>query len=134
MPTIAARSRTDRNQPFHRRRCLQWRLSSVSNLHQLDGRDLASGDKWFLSRDLATENVFTLHEANAPSGGRVTEIDIGTFLGGGPRNPEHRALLHLIGTLFGPVLAPIIPNQTTRPSRARKALRKLVLAKLRENS
>src|SRR4051795_12092266 len=44
------------------------------------------------SRDLATENVFTLHEANAPSGGRVTEIDIGTFLGGGPRNPEHRAL------------------------------------------
>ena len=60
-----------------------------------------NGDKWFLSRDPATGNVFVRHEANIPSGGQVTDIDIGTFLSGAGGNPEHQALLHLIGTLVG---------------------------------
>jgi hypothetical protein len=59
-----------------------------------------NGDRWFLARDLVTGRVFIRHEANVPSGGRVTEIDIGTFLSRGQRNPEHEALLNLIGTLF----------------------------------
>src|SRR5262249_26468790 len=57
------------------------------------------GDRWFLRRDPATGSVFIRHEANAPSGGHATEMDIATFLSGGPRNPEHQALLQLIGTL-----------------------------------
>jgi hypothetical protein len=67
----------------------------------LERRELYSspnGDKWFLSRDSATGNVFVRHEANVPSGGRLTDIDIGAFLSAG-RNPEHQALLRLIGTL-----------------------------------
>ena len=58
-----------------------------------------NGDKWFLSGDPATGTAFVRHEANVPSGGHVTEMDIATFLSSGQRNPEHQALLHLIGTL-----------------------------------
>jgi hypothetical protein len=58
-----------------------------------------NGDRWFLGRDPATGDVFVRHEPNAPSGGEPTHIDIGAFLSRGPRNPEHKALLHLIRTL-----------------------------------
>jgi hypothetical protein len=44
--------------------------------------------------------VFVRHEPNAPSGGRPSHIEIGAFLSRGARNPEHQALLHLIGTLI----------------------------------
>jgi hypothetical protein len=60
-----------------------------------------NGDRWFLSRDPTTGRVFIRHEANVPSSGRSTDIDIGAFLSKGPRNPEHLALLRLIGTLVG---------------------------------
>jgi hypothetical protein len=46
-----------------------------------------------------TERVFVRHEPNAPSGGHVSDLDIGTFLAPGPLNPEHQALLRLIATL-----------------------------------
>ena len=58
-----------------------------------------NGDRWFLARDPASGNVFVRHEANAPSGGHVTEVGIGEFLSRGQRHPEHEALLGLIGTL-----------------------------------
>jgi len=58
-----------------------------------------NGDRWFLSRDPASGRVFIKHEANVPSGGQSTDIDIGAFLSRGQRNPEHQALLRLIGTL-----------------------------------
>jgi len=58
-----------------------------------------NGDRWLLGRDHATGNVFVRHEANIPSGGKRTDIDIGEFLSSGQRNPEHQALLRLIGTL-----------------------------------
>jgi hypothetical protein len=61
----------------------------------------SNGDRWFLAREPETGRPFVRHEANVPSGGRVTDIDIGAFLSGGQRNPEHQALLHLIGTLVG---------------------------------
>jgi hypothetical protein len=59
-----------------------------------------NGDRWFLGRDPATGDIFVRHEPNAPSGGRPSDIDIGAFLNRGPRNPEHQALLYLIGTLI----------------------------------
>jgi len=69
---------------------------------RLKRRELYSspnGDQWFLARDPTTGNVFVRHEANVPSGGRVTNIDLGAFLSRVERNPEHQALLRLIGTL-----------------------------------
>lgn len=59
----------------------------------------SNGDTWFLARDPATGLAFVRHEANAPSGGHVIDIDIDAFLSG-PRNPEQDALLRLIGTLI----------------------------------
>ncbi len=55
-----------------------------------------NGDSWFLARDPATGSAFVRHQANAPSGGQVTDIEVGAFLSG-PRNPEQEALLRLIG-------------------------------------
>jgi hypothetical protein len=58
-----------------------------------------NGDRWLLGCDSDSGRVFVKHEANAPSGGQVTDSDIGAFLSRGPRNPEHQALLRLIATL-----------------------------------
>jgi hypothetical protein len=58
-----------------------------------------NGDDWFLAYDRLSERTFVQHRANAASGGHVTESDIGDFLSRGPRNPEHLALLRLIGSL-----------------------------------
>lgn len=58
-----------------------------------------NGDRWWLARDAETGRVFVRHEANLPSGGRVSEIEIGAFLSSGGHGPEHQELLRLIGTL-----------------------------------
>ena len=58
-----------------------------------------NGDRWVLCRDPDTERVFVRHEPNAPSGGQASEFEIGALLSRGPLNPEHQALLGLIGTL-----------------------------------
>jgi hypothetical protein len=50
-----------------------------------------NGDTWFLAGDPETGSAFVMHQANAPSGGQVTEIEISAFLSG-PRNPERDAL------------------------------------------
>ena len=55
-----------------------------------------NGDSWSLARDLARGTAIVRHQANAPSGGQVTDIELDAFLGG-PRNPEQDALLRLIG-------------------------------------
>jgi hypothetical protein len=61
-----------------------------------------NGDTWFLARDPATGTAFVKHQANAPSGGQVTDIELGAFLNG-PGSPEHEALLRLIGaSIFNP--------------------------------
>jgi hypothetical protein len=85
-----------------------------------------NGDRWFLARDFATGNVCIRHEANIPSGGRVTEIDIGTFLSGGERHPEHQALFHLLGTLLG-------TGPRADHTGRRRGRRERPLGKLREN-
>ena len=58
-----------------------------------------NGDRWFLCREPGTGRVFIRHEANLPSGGQISDIDIGAFLDRGPLNHEHQALLRLIATL-----------------------------------
>jgi hypothetical protein len=58
-----------------------------------------NGDIWFIARDPATGLAFVRHQANAPSGGQVTDIDLGAFLSG-PRNPEQDALLRWVGNLM----------------------------------
>ena len=55
-----------------------------------------NGDTWFLARDPETGSAFVRHQANTPSGGQVTDIELGAFLSG-PGSPEHEALLRLIG-------------------------------------
>ena len=57
-----------------------------------------NGDRWLLCRD-DDERVFVLHKANVSSGGAVTKIELGDFLGRGKAGPEHQALAHLICSL-----------------------------------
>jgi hypothetical protein len=59
----------------------------------------ANGDRWYLVCDHETGQVYVKHQANIPSGGQTTHIEIGAFLSRGGKSPEHVALLRLIGTL-----------------------------------
>ncbi len=58
----------------------------------------ANGDTWFLGREPENGHAFVIHQPNAPSGGRLSHIELGAFLRDGT-GPEHQALLRLIGTL-----------------------------------
>ena len=57
-----------------------------------------NGDTWFLGREPQNGRAFIIHQPNAPSGGKLSHIELGAFLCSGD-GPEHRALLRLIGTL-----------------------------------
>jgi hypothetical protein len=59
----------------------------------------SNGDRWLLARETDSGRVFVRHQANLPSGGRVTDLDVGAFLAAGPPGPQHQELLRLIGTL-----------------------------------
>jgi hypothetical protein len=66
------------------------------------GRELyvsPNGDRWFLARDAVDGHAFIVHEPNLSSGGRRSQIELGTFLKDGAHGPEHHALLQLVGTL-----------------------------------
>jgi hypothetical protein len=56
-----------------------------------------NGDSWWLCR--GEDAVFVLHEANVPSGGMATRIELTHFLSSGRDDPEKRALLAMIGEL-----------------------------------
>jgi hypothetical protein len=56
-----------------------------------------NGDSWWLCRE--NGDVFVLHEANLPSGGMVTKIEVTQFLLSGRKAPEKQALLEMIGEL-----------------------------------
>ena len=56
-----------------------------------------NGDSWWLCRE--NGDVFVLHEANLPSGGMVTKIDLPQFLTSRREAPEKEALLAMIGEL-----------------------------------
>jgi hypothetical protein len=57
-----------------------------------------NGDTWFLGREPTTGYAFIIHQPNAPSGGRLSHIELGEFLRH-VQGPEQQALLRLIGTL-----------------------------------
>jgi hypothetical protein len=57
-----------------------------------------NGDEWWLCRD-GGGHLFVLHEANLPSGGKSTKIEISDFLAEERAGPEHQALRRLIGEL-----------------------------------
>ena len=59
----------------------------------------SNGDRWFLGRRDGTQEAYVVHQANAPSGGTRTELDLDAFLGRAPRSPQRDSLLRLIGTL-----------------------------------
>ena len=59
---------------------------------------IANGDTWFLGREPADGHAIIIHQPNAPSGGRLSHIEVGVFLREGA-GPEQLALLRLIGTL-----------------------------------
>jgi hypothetical protein len=59
-----------------------------------------NGDTWFLGREPANGQAFIIHQPNAPSGGRLSHVEVGAFLREGT-GPEQQALLRLIGTLVG---------------------------------
>lgn len=56
----------------------------------------SNGDKWLLARDPATDRVFVQHQANLPSGGHVTHIEVSRFLALDAAGPEHEALRRLV--------------------------------------
>jgi hypothetical protein len=57
-----------------------------------------NGNSWFLGREPQDGRAFIIHQPNAPSGGRLSHIELGEFLRAG-NGPEQQALLRLIGTL-----------------------------------
>ncbi len=57
-----------------------------------------NGDRWHLCKD-ASGRVFVLHQANIPSGGQTSRIELGDFLTRG-YGPEQQALVQMIGTLI----------------------------------
>jgi hypothetical protein len=58
-----------------------------------------NGDSWFLAREPANGRAFIIHQPNAPSGGKLSHIELVAFLSNHANGPEHQALLRLIGTL-----------------------------------
>ena len=57
-----------------------------------------NGDRWHLCKD-ASGRVFVLHQANIPSGGQISQIEVRDFLTRGC-GLEQQALLQMIGTLI----------------------------------
>jgi hypothetical protein len=57
-----------------------------------------NGDTWFLGREPTSGRAFVIHQPNAPSGGRLSHIEVGDFLRDA-KGPEQQALLRLIGAL-----------------------------------
>jgi hypothetical protein len=58
----------------------------------------SNGDRWFLDRDSVDGMPVVVHEPNLPSGGKVSEVGIRSFLQSGD-GPQQQSLLRMIGTL-----------------------------------
>jgi hypothetical protein len=64
------------------------------------GRSACEDKRALGNKQLRTSNrIYIEHRTNLSSGGKVTPIEIGTFLGPGRSGPEHQALLRLIASL-----------------------------------
>jgi hypothetical protein len=56
----------------------------------------SNGDTWHLIRDPQSGSEIVRHQANLSSGGKVTDIDVATFLRQAGSGPEFAALRHLL--------------------------------------
>lgn len=70
---------------------------NVVQLRELYASD--NGDRWQLGRHVASGRVFVRHEANLPSGGHVTDVELTAFLSGPRNTPEREALIQVISNL-----------------------------------
>jgi hypothetical protein len=68
-----------------------------------------NGDRWHLCKD-AAGRVFVLHQANIPSGGQISQIELRDFLARG-YGPEQQALLQMIGTLVEPAPGELLTGE-----------------------
>ncbi len=59
-----------------------------------------NGDCWSLYRDPNGGRLLVRHRANLPSGGLVTDVELGAFLVQDGFGPEKQELLRLIGGLI----------------------------------
>ena len=88
-----------------------WQAAGMETPRMSERRELyrsPTGDSWFLGREPAHGHAFVIHPPNAPSGGRLSHIEVGAFLREGS-GPEQQALLRLIGTLVE------VPPYANRP-------------------
>jgi hypothetical protein len=86
---------------------------SVSGSMTTQRRELyasPNGDVWYLCRERSGQIVVS-HEPSLSSGGKSSQVDLGTFLAPGNNGPEHQALLHLIGELVDPTWLPSIAER-----------------------
>jgi hypothetical protein len=70
----------------------------MNDIHTRELYSSPNGDCWHLCKD-ASDRVFVLHQANIPSGGRSSQIELSDFLTRG-YGPEQQALIRMIGTLI----------------------------------
>jgi hypothetical protein len=70
----------------------------MNNIRTKELYSSPNGDRWHLCSD-GSGRVFIAHQANLPSGGRISRIELADFLSRG-YGPEQQSLLHLIGTLM----------------------------------
>ena len=68
-----------------------------------------NGDRWHLCKD-GTGRLFIAHQANLPSGGHISRIELADFLARG-YGPEQQSLLKLIGTLLDPAPAQLVGGE-----------------------
>jgi hypothetical protein len=71
----------------------------------------SNSDCWYLCRNPSGE-IFVLHQANIPAGGRVSQIELGDFLARAAYGPEQQALLQMIGSLIEPAPAETAEDAT----------------------
>ena len=57
-----------------------------------------NGDRWLLCKE-PSGSPFVVHQANIPSGGRISRMELGDFLSRG-KGPEQQALLEMIGSIL----------------------------------
>jgi hypothetical protein len=70
--------------------------STTTALSNQDIYTSANGDRWRLVNDTAEKRVFVRHEANAASGGNVTDTEVDDFLSVGGSGPEYAALRRIL--------------------------------------
>ena len=74
----------------------------------------ANGDVWLLGRD-GSDIPYVVHQANLPSGGAATKMDVEAFLKREPDHPESLELIRLMGTAANAPQPEPMPRPATEP-------------------